>query len=82
MLSEDRNGPALAKITGFRIRIHLIRIRIQGFLWAEKKFQLKFYFYFFGSKITIYLSQGLHKGRPNYKRSLQLSKDNIQHFKT
>ncbi len=28
------------------------------------------------------LSLGLHKGRPNYRRSLQLSKENIQHFKT
>jgi hypothetical protein len=24
----------------------------------------------------------MHKGRPSYKRSLQLSKENIQHFKT
>jgi hypothetical protein len=24
---------------------------------------------------------GLHKGRPNYRRGLQLSKKNIQHFK-
>jgi hypothetical protein len=33
---------------------------------------------FFGSKTTIYLSLGLHKGRPSYRRSLQLSKENIQ----
>jgi hypothetical protein len=33
-------------------------------------------------KTTIYLSLGLHKGRPSYKRSLQLSKENIHHFKT
>jgi hypothetical protein len=32
-----------------------------------------------GSKTTIYLSVGLHKERPTY--SLQLSKENIQHFK-
>jgi hypothetical protein len=32
------------------------------------------------SKTTIYLYLGLHKGRPSYKRSLQLSKKNIQHF--
>jgi hypothetical protein len=37
---------------------------------------------FFGSKIAIYLSLGLHKGRPSYMRSLQPSKENIQHFKT
>jgi hypothetical protein len=35
-----------------------------------------------GSKTTIYLSLGLYKERPSYRRSLQLSKENIQHFKT
>jgi hypothetical protein len=35
-----------------------------------------------GSKTTIYLSLGLHKGCPSYRRSLQPSKENIQHFKT
>jgi hypothetical protein len=34
------------------------------------------------SKIAIYLILGLHKGRPSYRRSLQPSKENIQHFKT
>jgi hypothetical protein len=43
---------------------------------GEKKFDI------FLSKITIYLSLGLHKGRPSYSRSLQPSKENIQHFKT
>ncbi len=33
-------------------------------------------------KIRDYLSLGLHKGRPNYRRSLQPSKETIQHFKT
>jgi hypothetical protein len=37
---------------------------------------------FSGSKTTFYLSIGLHKGRPSHKRSLQLSKENIQLFKT
>jgi hypothetical protein len=32
---------------------------------------------YFGSKTTIELSLGLHKGCPSYKRSLQLSKKNI-----
>ncbi len=32
------------------------------------------------SKTTIYLSL-LYKGRPSYRRNLQLSKENIQHFK-
>ncbi len=35
-----------------------------------------------GSKTTIYLSIGLNKERPSYRRSLQLSKEAIQHFKT
>ncbi len=37
---------------------------------------------FFGSKISIYLSLGLYKGCPSYRRSLQPSKKNIQQFKT
>jgi hypothetical protein len=58
-----------------------IRIRIQGFLFPkiEKNLELKKNFF---SKTTIYLSLGLYEGRPSYKRSLQLSKENIQHFKT
>ena len=32
--------------------------------------------------MAIYLSLGLHKGSSSYRRSLQLSKENIQHFKT
>ncbi len=36
----------------------------------------------FGSKTTIYLSLGLQKERLSYRRSLQLSKEAIQHFKT
>jgi hypothetical protein len=37
--------------------------------------------YFLDKKIAIYLSLGLHKGRPSYRRG-QPSKENIQHFKT
>jgi hypothetical protein len=36
----------------------------------------------FISKLAIYLSIGLHKGGPSYRRSLQPSKEKIQHFKT
>ncbi len=39
-------------------------------------------FFFFWSKTAIYLSLGLHKVCPSYRRSLQLSKESIQHFKT
>jgi hypothetical protein len=36
--------------------------------------------YFFCSKIAIYGSLGFYKVRPSYRRSLQPSKNNIQHF--
>ncbi len=38
------------------------------------------YFFFFWSKIKIYLFLGFPKGCPSYRRSLQLSKENIQHL--
>ncbi len=59
-------------------------IRIQGFndQKLEKKLQLKIFLFFFWSKTAIYLSLGLHKVCPSYRRSLQLSKEAIQHFKT
>ncbi len=47
----------------------------------EKNLLLEILFLFSRSKIAIYLSLGLHKGRPSYRRSLQPSKENIQHFK-
>jgi hypothetical protein len=31
----------------------------------------------FGTKTTIYLSLGLHKERPRYRRSLQLSRGHL-----
>ncbi len=84
--------------TGLRIRIDLMRIRITDpdpafFLIADqdpgfddlkfkKNLQLEIYFSFSWSKFAIYLSLGLHKGRTSYRRSLQPSKENIQHFKT
>jgi hypothetical protein len=36
----------------------------------------------FGSKTTIYQSLGVHKRTPSYRRSLEPSNENIQHFKT
>ncbi len=59
-------------------------IRIQpGALMTKnwKKLQLKKNWIFLGSKTTIYLSLDLHKERPSYRRSLQISKEAIQHFK-
>ncbi len=56
-----------------------------GFWWQKfkkkKKIRLKFFMIFFWSKFTIYLSLGLHKERPSYRWSLQLSKEIIHHFK-
>jgi hypothetical protein len=81
----------------FRIRIPLIRnrIRIQHFrlnsdsdpgLWLSKigkKIPAEKKCNFFKIKNcylpTVFLR--LHKGRPSYRRSLQLSKENIKHFK-
>ncbi len=64
-----------------------IRIRIQSGSRAllTKNWKQKFSWkknIFFGSKTTIYLSLDLHKEHPSYRRSLQLSKEAIQHFKT
>ncbi len=58
-------------------------IHIQGFDDQKLgKITAKKNFIFFWSKIAIYLSLGLHIGRPSHRRSLQPSKENIQHFKT
>ncbi len=66
-----------------------IRIRIQsgsrGFMtknWKKITAEQK-KLNFLDQKLPYnYLYIRLHKGRPSYKRSLQLSKENIQHFKT
>ena len=67
--------------SGFRIRIP---DPDPGFddLKLKKNYSWNKEIIFFGSKNTIYLSLGLHEGRPSYRRSLQHSKKNIQHFKT
>ncbi len=59
-------------------------VPVPWFWWSkiEKKSQLANFFILFWTKIAIYLSQVHHKGRPSYRRSLQPSKENIQHFKT
>jgi hypothetical protein len=85
------------RIHFFRIRIRVQRlrletntdpdsdpIRIQGFneQKLKKNYSWKKNSIFFGSKTAIYLSLGLHKVCPSYRRSLQLTKEAIQHFKT
>jgi hypothetical protein len=68
----------------FRLNTDPDPIRIQGFLMTRnwKRFTAEKNKKKLGSKTTIYLYLNLHKGRPSYKRSLQLSMENIQHFKT
>ena len=55
-------------------------IRIQGFndQTLKKNYSWKFFFILFFSKTAIYLSLGLHKVCPSYRRSLQFSKEAIQ----
>ncbi len=56
-----------------------------GFWWKkiEKNLQLKIFLISLDQKLgTIYLSLDLHNGCPSYRRSIQLWKENIQHFKT
>ncbi len=76
-----------------RIRIQRLRletntdpdpIRIQGFndQKLKKNYSWKKKLNFFWSKTAIYLSLGLHKVCPGYRRSLQLTKEAIQHCKT
>ncbi len=59
-------------------------IRVQGFndqkLKKKKTVEKNIIFVF--DQSAIYLSLGLHKVCPSYRRSLQLSKEAIQHFKT
>jgi hypothetical protein len=55
-----------------------------GFWWSkieEKNTAENFFKSFFLSKIVIYLSLGLRSGYLSYRRSFQLSKENILHFK-
>ncbi len=64
-----------------------IRIQIQsGFrvLMAKnwKNLELRNFIIFLLSKVAFYLFLGLHKGSPNYRRSLQPPKKNSQHFNT
>jgi hypothetical protein len=58
-------------------------IRIQGFNDQKlKKNYSRIFFFFFEPKTAIYVFISLHKVCPSYRRSLQLSKEAIQHFKT
>ncbi len=79
------------RIHWVRIRIQHFRLNtdpnqdaipIQGFVdYKMKKLTAENKFRFFLSKIAIYLSLDHHKGRLTYRRSLQSSKENIEHLK-
>ncbi len=69
--AEYRSG---SNTYGYRALMTKNLIKITG--TAGKKIN------FFLSETTIYQSLGLHKERLSYRRSLQLSKEAIQHFKT
>ncbi len=61
------------------------RFRIFGWIAIQirtKNYRRKKNLLFFFIKNGNYLSLGLHNGRPSFRRSLQPSKENIQHFKT
>jgi hypothetical protein len=62
---------------------HTIRVADPGFddQKFEKNLQMKKKICF-NQKLQFTLSLGLYKGLSIYRRSLQLSKENIQHFKT
>jgi hypothetical protein len=70
------------RIQHFRLNTNPDPIRIQGYDDQKlgKIYSWNFFYYIF--LIKSYLSLGLHKGHPSYRRSLQPSKENIQHFKT
>ncbi len=80
------------RIHFIRIRIQHFRlntnpdpdpIRIQGFNDQKLKKKLQLKKNVFDQKLQFtYLSLGLHKVCPSHRRSLQLSKEAIQHFKT
>jgi hypothetical protein len=78
---REIKGEKLLLREGFRIRINLLRIRI----WIGSSIMMNTDPHPIRIRIQSFYDQkleGLHKGRPSYKRSFQFSKENIQHFKT
>jgi hypothetical protein len=62
------------RIQHFGVNIDPDPIRIQGFNAQKNLTNLQLEKKFIELKTTIYLSLGLYRGRPSYRRSLQLSK--------
>ncbi len=91
---STRDSHHINQFTIYSYFYHWIRIRIQHFKWIRiqsgsnalmtKNWRKKYNWKFFCVLLlttAIYSSLGLHKGLPSYRRSLQPSKENIQHFK-
>ncbi len=77
------NQCCVSALVSMRIQLfRLMRIRIQGFDDRKSKIIYSWQNGLFWSKIAIYLSLGLHKGRLKIQDKSSSSKDNIQHFKT
>ncbi len=77
---ESGSGSSILVWMPIRIRI-ISGSRVLFMTKNWKNWQLTKFFFFFRSKIAIYLSLDLHKGRPNYRRSLQPSKENVHTWK-
>ncbi len=67
------SGSSISKGTGSRV--------LMTKMWGKNTAEKLIYLFLIKKKIAIYLSLGLHKGRPRYRKSVQPSKENIKHFK-
>jgi hypothetical protein len=61
-----------------------IQFQIQGFddQKLTKIYKWNFFLIILNQELKIFLSLGFPKGRQRYERSLQPSKENIQHFRS
>jgi hypothetical protein len=79
---DPDKGSSISSKSGSKSDLDLIRI--QGFddqKLKEKNTAENFLLSFVDQKLQFTYPLGLHKGRPIYRRSLQPSKENIQHLK-
>ncbi len=81
VVDPESMNPVSDKDLEFQVNLDPDPIRIQGFDDQKLKKINTAEIFISIFLIAIYLALVLHKGRPSYRRSLQLSKENIQHFK-